>query len=67
MEKLDLGPPIETLRSLGALTKEDGHCVSSMTDANTQPASVSVTHYNHYDPISRGILSLEEAHRTIQM
>ena len=64
MESLDLGPPIATLRSLGALSKK-----GTSPGSHIDPESRTIRAKNHpsYDPVSRGILSMDDAERAIRM
>lgn len=62
MDKIDLGPPIATLRSLRALAKED-----SLSIAPTSNPRTSKKHHDSYDPVLKGILSFEDAQRAIDM
>ncbi|RDW62413.1 hypothetical protein BP6252_11846 [Coleophoma cylindrospora] len=68
MDSIDLGPPIATLRSLGALSKEsappsDSHLNGLHNRASLNNNSRSMS----YDPISRGILSSRDAQKAINI
>ncbi|KAH8698691.1 hypothetical protein BGW36DRAFT_149806 [Talaromyces proteolyticus] len=63
MDGIDLGPPIATLRSLGALSKDEPNSNSNLQTARTKQAP-----YNSiYDPVSRGVLTIHEAQRAISI
>lgn len=67
MDTLDLGPPISTLRSLGALSPDATY--SDFKDiANCARSNSNVTERSHsYDPIQRGVLSANDAQRAVGM
>lgn len=67
MDTLDLGPPIATLRSLGALTKDGPTSGSQVRDSNLRTSSNAANRYSSCDPVSRGVLSIHEAQRAINM
>lgn len=67
MDTLDLGPPIATLRSLGALTKGGPTLGSQVRDSNLRTSSNVANRYPSCDPVSRGVLSIHEAQRVINM
>lgn len=59
MDTLDLGPPIATLRSLGDLSTN-----KAVLDTQESPAT-SHSIYSTIDPISRGVLSVDDAQAAI--
>ena len=67
MDGLDLEAPIATLRSLAALSKDTAPSASQFLDSNDGTSTNSGAHYSKYDPISRGILTVYDAQRAIQM
>jgi hypothetical protein len=67
MDTLDLGPPIATLRSLGALTKVGPTSGSQVRDSSLRTSSNGANRYSSCDPVSRGVLSIHEAQRAINM
>lgn len=67
MDTLDLGPPIATLRSLGALTKDGPTSGSHVRDSSLPTSSNGVHRHFPCDPVSRGVLSIREAQRAIDM
>ena len=67
MDKLDLGPPIATLRSLGALSKGGPSTECFLDRPNLQAPTDRVDSYHFCDPVSRGVLSDIEAERALAM
>lgn len=63
LDGIDLGPPIATLRSLGALTKEESASNSKpLAASKSQPPRESI-----YDPVANKIMSIDEAAQAIGM
>lgn len=60
MTTLDLGPPIATLRSLGALP---GRVQGSSPSNISTPPGQRCPH----DPVAAGVISRADAHRAVEM
>lgn len=61
IDRISLGTPFATLRSLGALARDE-------SDSKPQTKRTSRSSYHSfYDPVSRGILSLNDAAKTVKM
>lgn len=61
MDGIDLGAPIATLRSLGAMATDE-------SKTEYQPTSLAKPIFaNTFDPISQGLLSVHESQRAIDM
>lgn len=67
MDTLDLGPPIATLRSLGALSKGGPSTESFRDRPILQAPTDRGGSYRFCDPVSRGVLSDIEADRALNM
>jgi hypothetical protein len=63
LDGIDLGPPIATLRSLGALAKDESTSNPKPLTARKSQAS----HQSIYDPVAEKILSISEAGQAITM
>ena len=61
IDRISLGTPFATLRSLGALARDE-------SDSKPQAKRTSrSSHRSAYDPVSRGILSLNDARKAVEM
>lgn len=67
MDTVDLGTPIATLRSLGALAKDGVPSGSHVQDSSIRASLPSTEHYAPFDPVARGLLSIYDAQRAINM
>lgn len=67
MDTLDLEPPIATLRSLGALSKDGVSTEPPSLETEHRLKPMGVQRANSCDPISNGILSSEDAQKAINM
>ncbi|PVH83619.1 hypothetical protein DL98DRAFT_652429 [Cadophora sp. DSE1049] len=61
MDDIDLGPPIATLRSLGALSNDGGSPESSRI------VTQDIERSNSWDPVSRGVLSDRDARKAVNI
>lgn len=65
IDAVDLGPPISTLRSLGAMHGYQRAFELENSALNTTRSYEQAAQYGPYDPISNGILTMNEASRAI--
>ncbi|KIW16284.1 hypothetical protein PV08_06335 [Exophiala spinifera] len=67
IDAVDLGPPISTLRSLGAMHGYPRAHELDSDVATTARSRESTAQYGPFDPISNGILTMNEASRAIDV
>lgn len=67
MDKLNLDAPIATLRSLGALTKDVPSSERVSHDSVVSPLLRENSRSALCDPVTRGILSIHDAQKAINM
>lgn len=67
MDKLNLDAPIATLRSLGALTKDGPPSERVCHDSVVSPLLRENSRSAVCDPVTRGILSIHDAQKAINM
>ncbi|KZF19673.1 hypothetical protein L228DRAFT_285614 [Xylona heveae TC161] len=67
MDGIGLGPPIATLRSLGALSKDEGRLSSHSPELKSKGTPNVLNRYTACDPVARGVLSVHDAQRAIHI
>lgn len=67
MDALDLGPPIATLRTLGALSKDSTSAVHNQDSTTPTSTRSAVTCFGSDDPVLQGVLSMRDAQKAINM